>query len=160
MVTDESGIPLEFKYTEPVKPTRIQTILYGGSLERYIKQEVIRGKLFKALSNKPEIIFIDNSDPSMLGKTEGIPVLIIQRAPIKGVEQVGATLQPRDNELVIREHENRNPLRFVSHADDDDVLNAVSNLVGEIGYSFDIAEPLSRVESAIEALLKEPVRKE
>ena len=155
MVTDESGIPQEFKYTEPIKPTRVQTILYGGSLERYIKLDVIRGKLFKALSNKPEYEFVDNSDSSLLGKVEGVPVLMLQRAPMNGLDEPGEMRQPKENELVIRDHEGRDPLRIISHPEDAPVLGTLQQLILEIGYGFDIAEPINRVKTAMDALLKE-----
>lgn len=155
MVTDDGGIPQEFKYTEPIKPTRVQAILYGGSLERYIKLDVIRGKLFKALSNKPEYVFVDNSDSSLLGKVEGVPVLMLQRAPISGLDEPGEMRQPKENELLIRDHESRDPLRIVSHPEDAPLLGTIQQIILEIGYGFDIAEPLQRVTTAMDALLKE-----
>lgn len=155
MVTNENGIPQEFKYTEPIKPTRIQAILYGGSLERYIKLDVIRAKLFKAISNKPDFMFVDNSDASFLGKCEGVSILMLQRATFPGLKEPGAVERPKDNELLIRDHENRDPLRIVCHAEDTPLLEELQKLVMEISYRFDIAEPLERVDTALQALLKE-----
>ena len=34
MVTDASGLPLEFRYTEPVRATKLQRILYGDVLRK------------------------------------------------------------------------------------------------------------------------------
>ncbi|HNX97400.1 MAG TPA: hypothetical protein PKK12_06945, partial [Candidatus Aminicenantes bacterium] len=45
MITDSTGIPLEFKYTEPIRPTRIHQIIFGRVLERYIHEEVIKKNL-------------------------------------------------------------------------------------------------------------------
>jgi len=33
LVVNQSGLPIEFKYTDPVIPTQLQKILYGKSLE-------------------------------------------------------------------------------------------------------------------------------
>src|SRR5664279_4390375 len=49
LVTDTSGIPLDFRYTEPITPTRLQSILYGKSLEPHLKEEVIQKTLLKEL---------------------------------------------------------------------------------------------------------------
>jgi hypothetical protein len=158
MVTDTGGIPQEFKYTEPIKPTRIQSILYGGSLERYLKIDVIRAKLFKAVTSRPEYIFVNNADSSLIGTVDNVPVLMLHRAPIQGLNDVSATRRPRENELMVKDHENRDPLRIVCHPETPAVLDGVQELVLEVGYEFDIAEPLTRVDTAINALLSEAAK--
>jgi hypothetical protein len=155
MVTDASGIPQEFKYTEPIKPTKIQGILYGGSLENYIKRDVIRGKLFKASSIKPQFVFIDNSDSSLLGTHEGVTVVMIQRTRIQGLKEVGDVEQKRENELFLMDHVNREPLRIITHPDDAANMEEIKELLLKFSYGFDVAEPLQRVETAVTALLKE-----
>jgi hypothetical protein len=159
MITDAEGIPQEFKYTEPVKPTRLQTILYGGSLEKYIKHEVIRGKLIKSVSKKPEIIFANNSDPTMMGKYDGLSIVLIHRARIKDLEEVGQVKQPKENELIIKDHESRDPLRIICAPDDVANLQKISEMAMEIKYKLDIIEPLERVDTALDAILKETSNK-
>jgi hypothetical protein len=107
------------------------------------------------LSNKPEYVFVDNSDSTLLGKVEGVPVLMLQRAPIAGLDEPGEMRQPKENELLIRDHESREPLRIVSHPEDAPLLGNIQQIILEIGYGFDIAEPIQRVKTAMDALLKE-----
>ena len=155
MVTDGAGIPLEFKYTEPIKPTRIQAILYGGSLERYIKFEVIRAKLVKSLKNRPDIIFIDNSDLSLLGACDGIPVVAIQKARIPPLPEEGMTKRPRENELIVQTQDGIDPIRVIF--DEANVNNAgkIETVAIEVGKQMDLVEPLERVAKALDAVLKE-----
>lgn len=47
LVVDESGIPHEFKYTDPIIPNQLQKILYGKSLETYLHVEIISKSLLK-----------------------------------------------------------------------------------------------------------------
>ena len=49
LLTDTSGIPLDFRYTEPITPTKLQTVLYGRALEPYLKGEIIQKTLLKEL---------------------------------------------------------------------------------------------------------------
>ena len=56
MVTDAYGLPLEFRYTEPVRATKLQRILYGDVLEKYIHGDVIAGNLIGRLDQKPESV--------------------------------------------------------------------------------------------------------
>jgi hypothetical protein len=160
MVTDGAGIPLEFKYTEPIKPTRIQAILYGGALERYIKLEVIRTKLVKALQNRPEVIFVDNTDLSLLGASEGIPVVALQRARIPPLGGAGEVKRPKENELIAQTQEGADPLRLIFEGMQQEVIERIAGLVIDAGRAADLAEPLERLEKAIEALMKEGQAKE
>jgi len=160
MVTDGAGIPLEFKYTEPIKPTRIQAILYGGALERYIKLEVIRRKLIKALQNRPDVIFVNHSDLSLLGLSEGIPVVALQLAHIPPIGGAGEIKRPKENELIAQAQEGSDPLRLIFAGLDQDAMDRVTALVIDAGRAADLAEPLERIEKAIEALLKESSAKE
>ena len=155
MVTDGAGIPLEFKYTEPIKPTRIQKILYGGSLERYIKLEVIRKKLVKALSNKPEVIFVDQGEIAMAGMCEGIPVAGLQVARIQPLGRAGESKRPKDNELIAQTQDGADPLRVVFSQTDQAAVDRVQAIVLEVGREIDLIEPLERLEKAIDALVRE-----
>ena len=155
LMTDGSGIPLEFKYTEPIKPTRIQAILYGGALEAYIKSEVIRSKLVKALSNKPEVIFTDTSDLSLLGTFDGTPVVAVQQARITPLEKQGATKRPKENELLIQVQAGADPVRLIFAEADEDLLGRLQSLVLEVGQTMDLVEPLQRSEKALETIMRE-----
>ena len=66
MVTDAYGLPLEFRYTEPVRATKLQRILYGDVLEKYIHGDVIAGNLISRLEQKPDLFLV--SDPGRAGR--------------------------------------------------------------------------------------------
>ncbi len=155
MVTDGAGIPLEFKYTEPIRPTRIQAIIYGGALERYIKIEVIRGKLTKSLATRPELIFVDTSDLSLVGLCEGVPMVALQRARIPHLDRPGDTRRPKENELIVQAQAGSDPLRLIFGAADGEQQDRVAAMLVELSGSMDPAEPLERVEQALHALLRE-----
>jgi len=62
IIVDDAGIPLEFKYTDPIVPTQLQRIIYGRSLERYLNIEIIAKTLISKLENKPSVIFTDKME--------------------------------------------------------------------------------------------------
>ena len=68
MVVDSRGIPVEFKYTDTIKPSKLQKVLYGGVLEKYLKEEVIIGNLVDKLEIKPEIYVVDKIENMVLNK--------------------------------------------------------------------------------------------
>ena len=59
IIVDDRGIPVEFKYTEPVQPTQLQKIIYGKSLEEYLHVEIIAKSLLSKVENKPAV-FLTN----------------------------------------------------------------------------------------------------
>lgn len=158
MITDANGIPMEFKYTEPIKPTRLQQILYGKSLEHYLKHDVIKAKLFKAIGKKPDFIFVSNSNPSLIGDCDGVPVVLIQRVPVKNLDKVGAKEQKKENELILKDENTRDPIRLVTSPDQAQRMDEIAEFVLEVAYSLDIVEPLERIKIAMQAIIKEAKR--
>ncbi len=75
MVTDAYAIPLEFKYSEPIKPTGLQKILYGSSIEKYLMVDVIAKKLIQNVQEKPKFILLDDS--RLLGLQSKSPIIYI-----------------------------------------------------------------------------------
>ena len=69
MVTDAAGLPLEFRYTEPVRATKLQRILYGDVLEKYIHGDVIAANLIGRLEQKPDLFLV--ADPALLEAAAG-----------------------------------------------------------------------------------------
>ena len=58
LVTDESGKPLEFRCTAPVRPTQLQRTLYGKSLLPHVLTELIGAPLISSVREKPQLILI------------------------------------------------------------------------------------------------------
>ena len=81
LVTDPSGIPLDFRYTEPITPTRLQGILYGKSLEPHLKEEVIQKTLLKELKTAPDLFILSATE--LAGGWSGdprFPALAVQKS--------------------------------------------------------------------------------
>jgi hypothetical protein len=59
LCTDLSGVPVEYRYTSPIKPTRAQKLLYGAALERELFGRCIAGVLLKNVEHKPAAVLTD-----------------------------------------------------------------------------------------------------
>src|SRR6056297_4054402 len=92
MVTDPYAIPVEFKYSEPIKPTGLQKILYGNSIEKYLLVDVIAKKLLQNIEEKPKFILIEDS--RLLDIQFKMPIIYIS-VPTKGSDE--------SNEMKVRE---------------------------------------------------------
>lgn len=178
MVVDGRGLPIEFRYTEPIQPTRIQQILYGSVLTRYIKTEVILESLIKSLESHPDLILVN--DESFLVKEVSIKDLEMVRvtetksSPLKalgGFERISSReflLQLTPESSPIRIHLSggdgspgapsggQKTLPDKSKEPDIDFSNTrVYSTLFEVGRVTDILEPLNRVEKALAVLCQE-----
>jgi hypothetical protein len=62
LLTDYRARPQHYAYVQPVKPTKMQRILYGTTLDEHIKVDVIAKKLWEGLPTKPDVLFVDSAD--------------------------------------------------------------------------------------------------
>lgn len=52
LVTDKETRPYEFRVTSPIKPTKLQKLLYGASLDEYIYGQLVGLPLLKHVKEK------------------------------------------------------------------------------------------------------------
>lgn len=155
MVTDEAAIPLEFKYTEPLQPTRIQRILFGKSMERYINEEVIRRNLLKEINSLPLVYFV--SDSALLGDVAPgkVPIILLQSTTLPGLARPGELQRVKEKEVLLQPGTSANPLRLTFFTPETDVQERVLNFLRGISGRIDLSEPFQRVEAALVALCQE-----
>ena len=162
MVTDIHGLPLEFRYTEPVRATKLQRILYGDVLEKYIHGDVIAGNLIGRLEQKPDLFLV--SEPALLETVAaaGKRVLLMLGARVPPLKEFGAVQDISDTEYFLQVTDSGSPVRLRLPTPGDAALRAeATRLLTEAGRTMDPTEPLARVEAAIKMLWddenKEPV---
>ncbi len=136
MVTNELGIPQEFKYTDPVVPTALQKIIYGNSLEFYLHTEIIAKSLVQKLENKPEVIFVDET--KLLFDKSIVFISLLSQAVQEKKE---------GNEAIINLEGKTVRVMLTENLVIDDKL---IDKIRELGTQMDIFEPLLRVRKALE----------
>lgn len=156
LVTDASGIPLDFRYTEPITPTRLQSVLYGKALEPHLKEEVIQKTLLKELKVTPDLLLVPPTD--LVGGWSGdrrFPVLAVQKTPEPALAKLGEVLRVSPRELLLQVTEGASPIRvlFAAGMELATQEQAVGRLL-EAGYHMDLVEPMERVQVALQTLLR------
>ena len=81
LLADNRARPLHFAFVQPVKPTKMQKILYGSTLDEHIKIDVIAQKLWQGLPNPPDLLFVDALDLIVARRVTGVPTAFIAKAP-------------------------------------------------------------------------------
>ncbi|MFN8122014.1 MAG: hypothetical protein U0237_06240 [Thermoleophilia bacterium] len=149
MLTDESGLPVDFRYTDPITPTRLQRALYGGALDRYLRADVVAATLLKAASEPPTVLLVE--DESLLDAIDAeCPVAVIGPSRVPPLGAAGTTRTDTPGETLVQVTEGANPVR-ISLADPARTAEVTAALVA-LGARMDPLEPTDRVRAALELI--------
>jgi hypothetical protein len=144
MVTDARGLPVEFRYTHPVRPTRLQRVLYGGALEEYLRADVIGTCLLKDLKNRPTAVLV-REDSLMALESVVEPV----------GDEVGAGRQVDGQTALLQLSSKSGPVRVTVSREDASLCSAARDILVSVAGSMEVCEPLERLEEALKLLWAE-----
>jgi len=155
MITDSYGIPLEFKYTEPIRPTKIQKILYGQALEKYIKKEVIFLNLLSNVTEKPDLLITQEEVMLELVGSLNYPVVSLEETSLAPLVEVGVVQDINKKEFVLQVSPSGSPIRVTLMDANQESKIKVQTMILELEESMNLIEPLARVEGALKAICQE-----
>lgn len=162
MVTDLRGLPVEFRYTEPIQPTKIQQVLYGQVLSAYIKREVILETLLKHIESKFKCLLVE--DEHLVDyPAKGYAILRVAATKSSPIGPVGKTQDISPGEIMLQVTAEGSPVRIhqgkAKPGPGEDTGGEsppdTTSLLLEAGQSMDIIEPLRRIEKALEIICQE-----
>jgi hypothetical protein len=166
MVTDGRGLPVEFRYTEPIQPTKIQQVLYGQVLSAYIKREVVLETLLKNTESKFKCLLVE--DEQMLDyPAKGCNIVRIAATKSAPLGTVGKTQEMAPGEILLQVNPEGSPIRVylgkakpsggeeAVPAGGGDNAGDLTGLLLEAGKAMDVTEPLRRIEKALEIICQE-----
>ncbi|HEX5324963.1 MAG TPA: hypothetical protein VFW40_14360, partial [Capsulimonadaceae bacterium] len=159
MVTDAYGLPLEFRYTEPVRATKLQRVLYGDVLETYIHTDVILANLLERMDQKPPLYFVSDSAFLAALDRRGRTVVWLTETHGTPLKEHGAIQETSPTEFLLQLESASGPARVrvapAGASETSPDKNALAALIAEASKSMDILEPLRRVEAAVRLLWEE-----
>lgn len=153
LITNEHGVPVEFRCTYPVKPTLIQRPLYGDKLEPYIGVELCGRPLLSSLDHDPSILLVDRDFLLDLQPASACPVVFAARAG----EAIEVQTQPRDVMGWVRRRVTSPPGRFQPidvqvHSEWGEQLEAIRPKIEDVFARVDLLEPFDRIAQALKVL--------
>ena len=77
LVTDAYTQPVEFRVSGAIRPTKLQKVLYGESLHRYICIDLVGLPIVQTLEIKPQVLVVRDAEFLKLRPLIDIPVLCI-----------------------------------------------------------------------------------
>lgn len=158
MVTNSTGLPVEFRYTEPLTPTRIQKVLYGEVLETYIKGEVILKSLLESLESTPEIVIV-NEESLLDMPVLSVPVISISETRLKPLDSISSIQKMGSKEYLLQVNDAGSPVRVKIVEGNKNGTERINSMLVKAGEAMDITEPLERVHEALEILCSKELEK-
>jgi hypothetical protein len=152
LMTDAQTRPLEFRCTNAIRPTPLQSMLYGGILDEYIQVELIGKPLVASTRDKPQLILVEDSKLLSLRPKVETPIAWLSKEERIGQDQNGDRYHllnspsGRFEAVVIGTHPD-------FPADKDQALSILKPIFG----NHDVSEPFGRVSVALEQIHQQKV---
>jgi len=158
LIVDFRGIPMDFRYTDPIKPTRLERILYGSALEIYLREELILESLFNAIEVKPTLWICREADLLLpIKAVTKSKVLFLAPSSRSPMDEVGNLESTGENGIYwIQADAISAPFRaaFPENTREDDVKQS-SNMLVEAAKTMELLEPFGRIQKALSSLSEE-----
>jgi hypothetical protein len=152
LVTNQIGVPLEFKYSEPVVATKLHKILYGSVLEKYLHETVIRDRLGREVRTSPNYFITSFDEKEFLGPVADREMMAVQKYAMPPGEFSDPFNRIRDREAIIKLEEEPIYLRLAFSTAEEGVQHIMASWLQEIAHTMDILEPLDRIRSALTSI--------
>jgi len=137
LITDIETKPYEFRCTSPVRPTSIQRMLYGNTLEEYIYVELIGVPLINAAKEKPTLILVRIPLLLRIRPSLSCPVILVRHDP----QQANISSGTGENEL--------KPIAISAHRGFPTEASAAQAILAPLLQKRDILEPFERLQIAL-----------
>ncbi|WP_286846241.1 MULTISPECIES: hypothetical protein [Aminobacterium] len=154
LITDFRGIPMDFRYTDPVSPTRIERVLYGNALDVYLREELILQSLVSSVEMKP-VLWICREDSFLapLRKVSRGKVVTLSDTARSFLNQTG-NMEPQIEKgvFLLQVDPVSSPLRLCVESEREGEANDISAILVEAARTMELLEPFTRIEKALRAI--------
>jgi hypothetical protein len=175
-------LPIEFCYTDPISPSKIQQILYGEKLSSYIKRDIITETLMRNIETKFKSLLVQD-EHLLTFPLKGITMIRIMETKSAPIGAAGNFQEISPTEILLQASKDACPIRLylpqpiralkpeevqannsgkpapmasTSASDDDQlVLPEYLDPILMAGTYMDVFEPVRRVDKALETICLE-----
>jgi hypothetical protein len=136
MLTDARLRPLHFSFVSPIRPTKIQRVLYGPTLDEHLRVDVIGNRLIKDLPFVPDVLLVDRLELVAARRVANIPTAFLTK-PNDGA--------PEPGKLTALQYDTG------PNVEDQEV---VGQILASLEMTVDLVEPFNRMREALKEAIK------
>lgn len=152
LVTDDQTKPLEFRCTSPIRPTRLQKVLYGKLLHPHMLIELIATPLVRSASEQPHIILVRDKEILKLQDKVNIPVVWLGL----NEEDIGSDEEKTDDSpLITSETGKFEPIVVRGVPGKVEETRRAKQLLTQVFAGHNLLEPFERIKNALEQVHNE-----
>jgi hypothetical protein len=160
LVTDYRGIPTDFRYTEPVRPTKLERILYGSALDIYLKEDIILDNLISAIETRPALWLVGDEDLlSPVQKVSKLPAVAARSTSRPPMEQSGQCEPTAEEGVFLLQADNISaPLMLTVTPDNAPRISQIAAILTDAASGMELLEPFTRIEKALASVTESESR--
>ena len=155
LVVDARGIPLDFRYTDPIRPTKLERVLYGNALNTYLREELVLRSLLGAVESKPQIWLCSETDLLMPLRTIGkVKTAFLSQSTHAPLDATGQTEPTSEANVVLLQADSVSaPLRIaLPDGTRQEEAQQVAAILVEAAKTMELLEPFGRIQKALAAV--------
>ncbi|MCL2767151.1 MAG: hypothetical protein FWE49_00245 [Synergistaceae bacterium] len=158
LASDLRGIPVDFRYTEPIRPTKLEKVLYGNALEVYLKEELILESLIRAVEAKPALWICREQNLlaplRFFTKSKAIMLMNSNHHPLDSAGDIESTGE--NGVYFVQADSVSAPLKITFQPNvAENEVKFVVNLLVNASQTMELTEPFSRMQKALRTIATE-----
>jgi hypothetical protein len=153
LVADDYGLPIDFRYTEPVTPSRIQQALYGQGMAHYVKSQVLWPTLLQECTDYG-LQYVFTQDATLLQcQPQAVGLVCLRETNMDTLAEFRQDISPTECLLQLVKAGAPVKTSWQSHLDEAALIEVLKRLAQQMV----LLEPFDRVQAALKLLAQEMV---
>ena len=153
LVADDYGLPIDFRYTEPVTPSRIQQALYGQGMAHYVKSQVLWPTLLQECEDY-SLKYVFTQDATLLQcQPQSVGLVCLRETNMDTLAEFRQDISPSECLLQLVKAGPPVKTSWQSHLDEAALIDVLKRLAQQMV----LLEPFDRVQAALKLLSQELV---
>lgn len=157
LLSDLNTKPCEFRCTNPIRPTSLQSMLYGDTLEEHIMIELIGLPLTKSLKQVPQLLLVQ--ERVFLGLRSRIEIPVILIAKEEEIPVIPAA-QENPGHLLHSSSGKFDPVVLIPHPKFTGDREQAKTLLSTVFEGYNLAEPFNRIALALDQVHAQKIGEE
>lgn len=154
LTVNELGLPTEFLYSDPIKPSKLQVSIYGTTLGCYLMVDVVGKGLIEASQARGAPVVVGHTELLGLATKVKRPLCRLAQSSQRPLGEPGTIREGKPEEFTAQLNELQSPYSIRIYDRINFAIDQYLPVLIECAGRFDLLEPLERVRLTLEVIRK------